>query len=73
MPYCHRRPLRLAPRAVVRKIVNSRDRGDSFDAIAGALTAEGVLSPEGCPRWQPSTVRRIYRSATTEPVESQVS
>ncbi len=55
---------RLAPPGVVRRIVMERNAGQSFDRIARALTKEGVLSPAGRPNWQPSTVRRIYQSAT---------
>lgn len=55
---------RLAPPGVVRRIVLSRDSGASFDEIARALEAEAVLSPAGRRNWQPSTVRRIYNSAT---------
>ncbi len=55
---------RLAKPGVVRRIVLDREAGLSFDRIASALTAEGVLSPAGRPTWQPSTVRRIYQSAS---------
>jgi DNA invertase Pin-like site-specific DNA recombinase len=55
---------RLAKPGVVRRIVLDRDAGLSFDRIARALGAEGVLSPAGLPNWQSSTVRRIYQSAT---------
>jgi DNA invertase Pin-like site-specific DNA recombinase len=56
---------RLAQPGIVRRIVLDRDAGLSFDRIARALTAEGVLSPAGRPTWQSSTVRRIYQSAST--------
>ena len=55
---------RLAKPGVVRRIVLDRDAGLSFDRIASALTAEGILSPAGRPTWQSSTVRRIYQSAS---------
>jgi DNA invertase Pin-like site-specific DNA recombinase len=55
---------RLAPPGIVRRIVLERDAGLSFDRSAGALGAEGILSPTGRATWQPSTVRRIYQSAT---------
>jgi len=54
----------LATPAVVRRIVMDRTAGLSFDRIARALEAEGVLSPAGRPTWQPSTVRRIFQSVT---------
>lgn len=54
----------MATPSVVRRIVMDRTAGLSFDRIARALEAEGVLSPAGRPTWQPSTVRRIYQSAT---------
>ena len=56
---------RLAQPGVVRRIVLDRNAGLSFDRIARALNAEGILSPAGRPKWQPSTVRRIYQSAST--------
>ncbi|BDE15160.1 MULTISPECIES: recombinase family protein [Mycobacterium] len=55
---------RAASASVVRRIVQDRNAGWTYDAIASALTAEKVLSPLGNPVWQPSTVRRIYASAT---------
>lgn len=54
---------RIASTAVVNRICNEREEGASFGAIAKALTADGVHSPEGRPVWQPSTVRRIYLAA----------
>ena len=56
---------RLAQAGVVRRIVMDRNAGLSFDRIAKALEAEGILSPAGRPNWQSSTVRRIYASATS--------
>jgi DNA invertase Pin-like site-specific DNA recombinase len=55
---------RLAKPGVVRRIVTDRNAGQSFTKIATALETEGILSPAGLPRWQSSTVRRIYQSAT---------
>lgn len=60
---CIGRP-RAASASVVRRIVQDRNSGLTYDAIAAALTKESVLSPLGNPAWQPSTVRRIYASAT---------
>ncbi len=59
---------RLASSAVVDRIVRARERGASFSAIARELTAATVLSPQGRPTWQASTVRRIYNAATREAV-----
>jgi DNA invertase Pin-like site-specific DNA recombinase len=56
---------RLAQPGVVRRIVLDRNTGLSYAQIAAALEAEGILSPQGHPKWQPSTVRRIYVSAKT--------
>lgn len=61
---------RAATASVVRRIVQQRDAGCTYDAIASALSADNVLSPLGKPTWQPSTVRRIYASATAEPVSA---
>lgn len=55
---------RLAQPGVVRRIVLDRIAGLSYAQIAAALEAEGILSPAGRPNWQPSTVRRIYTSAS---------
>jgi DNA invertase Pin-like site-specific DNA recombinase len=55
---------RIASTAVVKRICHEREQGHSFNAIARSLTDEGIRSPEGRPHWQPSTVRRIYNSAT---------
>ncbi|OBF69617.1 recombinase RecB [Mycobacterium sp. 852002-51971_SCH5477799-a] len=59
---------RVASPSVVRRIVQDRNAGWTYDAIASALTASNVLSPLGKRTWQPSTVRRIYASATVEQV-----
>ncbi|WP_100459301.1 recombinase family protein [Mycobacteroides abscessus] len=59
---------RVASPSVVRRIVKLRNAGNTYDAIASVLTAENLLSPLGKPSWQPSTVRRIYNSATAEQV-----
>ena len=53
---------RLAPPSVRQHIVQEREAGASYAKIARTLTDEGVLSPEGRPTWQPSSVRRIYNS-----------
>ena len=57
---------------VVRRIVRAREAGSTYDAIAATLQAEKILSPLGKPTWQPSTVRRIYVSATAT-TEMEVS
>ncbi|MEH3141308.1 MAG: recombinase family protein [Mycobacterium kyogaense] len=61
---------RAASASVVRRIVQDRQAGCTYDAIAAALSADNVLSPLGKAAWQPSTVRRIYASATTEAVNA---
>ncbi len=43
-----------------------RNAGQTYERIARALSAEGILSPLGKPTWQASTVRRIFQSATAE-------
>lgn len=55
---------RLATPGLVRRIVLDRNTGLSFDKIAAALEAEGILAPSGGKTWHTSTVRRIYASAT---------
>jgi len=54
---------RLAPAVVVDRIVNNRERGESYGSIARTLTDERILSPQGRSTWQASTVRRIYIAA----------
>lgn len=53
---------RLASPEVTRRIRKEREAGQSFAAIAQALTEEGEPSPQGLPVWQASTVRRIYNA-----------
>jgi DNA invertase Pin-like site-specific DNA recombinase len=55
---------RVAQAGVVRRIVMDRNAGQTYERIARALGTEGILSPLGKTTWQPSTVRRIYQSAT---------
>lgn len=61
---------RAASASMVRRIVQQREAGCTYDAIASALSADNVLSPLGKPTWQPSTVRRIYASATADQVSA---
>jgi DNA invertase Pin-like site-specific DNA recombinase len=56
---------RLAPPGVVRRIVMDRNAGETYERIARALSADGILSPLGKQSWHASTVRRIYASATS--------
>lgn len=56
---------RVASASVVRRIVQEREAGKTYDAIAQTLIDAKILSPLGKPTWQPSTVRRIYTSATS--------
>jgi DNA invertase Pin-like site-specific DNA recombinase len=56
---------RVAQPGVVRRIVFDRNAGQTYERIARALAAEGILSPLGKATWQASTVRRIYTSATS--------
>jgi DNA invertase Pin-like site-specific DNA recombinase len=57
---------RVAQAGVVRRIVMDHNAGQTYERIARALSAEGILSPLGKPSWQASTVRRIYASATSD-------
>ncbi|MGF7120201.1 recombinase family protein [Rhodococcus sp. BE178] len=50
------------PTPVARRIVEMRETGLSYGAIARALTDDQVLSPAGRPTWQASTVRRFCNS-----------
>lgn len=51
------------PAELLNRICERRDIGDSFAAIARALTLDGYVSPTGLNTWQESTVRRAYLSA----------
>lgn len=55
------------PAEVRRRIVRQRcECGESFQVIAAALTADGILSPTGRATWSESVVRRAYQSAVSE-------
>ncbi|MGO9153993.1 recombinase family protein [Mycobacterium sp.] len=56
---------RVVQPGIVRRIVMDRNAGQTYERIARALSAEGILSPLGKPSWQASTVRRIYASASS--------
>ncbi|GGF13032.1 recombinase family protein [Williamsia phyllosphaerae] len=53
---------RMVTTAVARQIVELREQGLSYAAVAAALAEAGELSPAGRPTWQASTVRRICKS-----------
>jgi len=59
------------PAGVLRRIVAARATGASFPGIAAELTADGVPSPTGLGRWDPSTVRRA--SAAVERAASRAA
>jgi DNA invertase Pin-like site-specific DNA recombinase len=61
---------RVVKPTVVRRIVEARNAGLTYDAIAMALADAKILSPLGKPTWQPSSVRRIYTSATAQQVSA---
>lgn len=50
---------RTLPEAVVKSIVQQRERGMTLAAIADALNSEGVPTAQGGARWHPSTVRSV--------------
>jgi DNA invertase Pin-like site-specific DNA recombinase len=55
---------RKTPDLVVTRIIRARKRGDSFNTIAKRLDKQGTPTPNGGARWYPSTVARIYNTAT---------
>lgn len=55
------------PASVRRRIVEERQLGQSFAAIARSFTDEGIVTPTGRPVWSESVVRRAYAAATTLP------
>ena len=56
------RPSKTPPEVVAR-VVEARERGDTLQSIADALTADAVPTTRGGARWHPSTVRSVLRSA----------
>ena len=44
---------------VASKIKSLRDEGKSYRAIADMLTAEGIPTAQGAPKWSAETVRKI--------------
>lgn len=54
---------RSLPADVVRRVVDARDAGAGWSAIARELNAAEVATAHGGARWYPSTVQAVYRSA----------
>jgi DNA invertase Pin-like site-specific DNA recombinase len=55
---------RPGEQAVLNRIRESRAAGQSFDAIAAALNAEGIATRVAGGRWFGSTVSKIIRRAS---------
>ncbi|MYV42911.1 recombinase family protein [Streptomyces sp. SID1328] len=53
------RPATL-PAEVVARIVQEREAGRGWSAIATALTSEGVPTARGGAKWYPATVQKVY-------------
>jgi len=56
---------RMTPPAIVARIVADAEAGLSASAIARALDAEAVCTPDGVRAGYPSTVSRLLRSERT--------
>lgn len=48
---------------VVARIVSEREAGSTLQAICDRLTADGISTPRGGKRWDPSVVRRVILSS----------
>lgn len=57
------RPRNL-PDGVVSRIVDARQTGSTWAAIASDLNEQGIPTSQGGKRWYPATVRHVARAAT---------
>ncbi|WP_380177011.1 recombinase family protein (plasmid) [Kineococcus sp. DHX-1] len=62
----------VLPLQVVRRIVEERDAGRSWQTIADSLTADGVPTARGGPTWTFSSARAVYRSQAAAPLRKQL-
>jgi DNA invertase Pin-like site-specific DNA recombinase len=53
---------RTLPDKVRHRIVQSRERGDTYRAIAARLNGEGVPTAQGGAQWHAATVRKVALS-----------
>lgn len=51
------------PPAVLRRVVRDRDGGQTWQAIADGLNADGVPTIRGGAAWRVSSVQGVYRTA----------
>ncbi|MGI4896135.1 MAG: recombinase family protein [Janthinobacterium lividum] len=61
----------VLPMAVVRRIVDEREAGRSWQTIADALTADGVPTARGGVTWTFSSARAVYGSQAAAPLRAQ--
>lgn len=59
----------VLPESVRERILEARERGDSFRAIAQALNEDGVPTAHGGARWHASSVRAAQLATTVGPIE----
>ncbi|WP_442929271.1 recombinase family protein [Modestobacter sp. VKM Ac-2978] len=64
-----RRPRQIDP-ALLAHIVAMNAAGSSYRKIAAALTDEGVPTPTGRAKWNPSSIGGLLTSAALDPVPS---
>lgn len=60
------------PLEVVRRVVDARDSGSTWQSIADALVADGVPTARGGTTWRVSTVQAVYKSQAAEPFKRTV-
>ncbi len=57
--------------ALERRIIRMRQRGMSFQAIAGKLSADQVPTPGGGEDWNWTTIKRVARRHLDEPIKTR--
>ena len=55
-------PPRALPLDITRRIIDERNNGNTFQAIADGLMADGVTTARGKTRWFPATIKAVYCS-----------
>ncbi len=55
----------VLPDAVVFRIIDAYEAGQSWSAIGRALDADAVPTAQGGARWYPSTVRAVFMANVT--------
>jgi DNA invertase Pin-like site-specific DNA recombinase len=62
----------VLPEAVVRRVIDEREAGRSWQAIADGLTADAVPTARGGATWAFSSARAVYHSQASASLRKQV-